>query len=236
MESSTYVFALGGSIVAPEEVAADFLVELRQFILEWKTREAALKLILVVGGGRPARLYQQEYRALSAALGTEPSAVELDWLGIRATHLNAEMVKAALGEELVLDPVVTDPSAAHAMSGTALIAGGWKPGFSTDYDAVVLAQNFGAKTLYNLSNIAQIYTADPKKNPSAAPLRQISWDDLMKDSNSVWTPGANVPFDPVACRKAKEIGLTLITASGRDLANLERLVTGDLSATCTIVK
>jgi uridylate kinase len=41
-----------------------------------------------------------------------------------------------------------------------------------------------------------------------------------------WLPGKNVPFDPVATSRAAESGLTVITAAGRDIKNLHRLLEG----------
>jgi uridylate kinase len=40
-----------------------------------------------------------------------------------------------------------------------------------------------------------------------------------------WVPGKNVPFDPVASRHAAKIGLKVICAAGRDLPNLENILT-----------
>ena len=42
-----------------------------------------------------------------------------------------------------------------------------------------------------------------------------------------WVPGRNVPFDPVATARAAELRLTVITAAGRDIKNLQRLLEGE---------
>ena len=42
-----------------------------------------------------------------------------------------------------------------------------------------------------------------------------------------WVPGKNTPFDPVAAKRAAELGMTVITADGRDLKNLENLLDGE---------
>ena len=83
-----------------------------------------------------------------------------------ATRLNAQMMKAVMGE-WCKDPVVTDPTVVKSMKGRVLVAAGWKPGWSTDYDAVLLAETFKARTILNLSNIRKVYTADPNLDPSA---------------------------------------------------------------------
>jgi uridylate kinase len=140
--------------------------------------------------------------------------------------LNAELMRALLGP-LCPDPVVTDPSAEFTFSGRVLMAAGWKPGFSTDYDAVVLAERFNATRILMLSNIAQIYDSDPKLNPKAKPLTRLSWKDYKAMAGTEWKPGANVPFDPVATKRASEAGLTIIAAAGRDLDNLGAILRGD---------
>ncbi|SLM18189.1 conserved hypothetical protein [uncultured spirochete] len=40
----------------------------------------------------------------------------------------------------------------------------------------------------------------------------------------VWNPGANLPFDPIAAAKAKELGLRVIFASGSNLENFDKIL------------
>jgi len=91
---------------------------------------------------------------------------------------------------------------------------------------VLLAERFNAKMVINLSNIEKVYTADPKKDPAARPLDRISWEDFRAMVGDEWVPGKNVPFDPVASRRAQEIGLKVICAAGRDLENLAGIIRG----------
>ncbi|MDC7238927.1 MAG: UMP kinase [Spirochaetales bacterium] len=212
------ILDLGGSIVAPELIDTDFLKKMRDFLLEWLNEDSTRKLILIIGGGAPARKYQTAYRE------TDPDAVEdeLDWIGIMATRLNAQLMKAVMGDECQ-DPVVTDPTVIKEMKGRVLVAAGWKPGFSTDYDAVLLAENFGASTILNLSNIKKVYSADPNLDPSAVPLDSLSWAEYQEMCGDSWTPGKNTPFDPVATKKAREMKLKVIAADGRDLDNLKNI-------------
>jgi uridylate kinase len=107
-----------------------------------------------------------------------------------------------------------------------MLAAGWKPGFSTDMDAVLLAERFGADMVVNLSNIAKVYTADPKVDPSASPIDDIDWASFRRIVGNEWKPGANLPFDPVATAKAAELGLTVVCAAGRDLDNLKAILDG----------
>lgn len=216
-----FVISLGGSIVVPDEVDIPFIRNLRGLFFSYLEPRPQEKLILVVGGGAPARKYQEAYRDLSKE--KTPSAQ--DWIGIMATRLNAELVRHAM-ERYCTDPVVTDPTADFVFSGRILVAAGWKPGFSTDFDAVTLAERFGADTVVNLSNIDKVYSADPKVDSRAVPLDSISWSDFRKLVGTNWSPGSNLPFDPVATKKAAELNLRVVVAGGRDLENLSKLLTG----------
>jgi uridylate kinase len=91
---------------------------------------------------------------------------------------------------------------------------------------VLLAEHFGADAVLNLSNIEKVYTDDPRKNPDAKPIDKISWADFRKMVGDEWVPGKNVPFDPVASRRASELGLKVICAAGRDLENLRLILEG----------
>jgi uridylate kinase len=210
---------LGGSIIAPDGVDSNFLLAFRAAILEYLERKADSRLIIVCGGGGPAREYQRAYRAVIP----EADADVLDWIGIAATRLNAELLKR-LFRELCLERVITDPTEVSVFPGRILVAAGWKPGFSTDYDAVLLAERFQADTLLNLSNIVKVYTADPKSDPEARPLDSVSWKDFQKLVGNTWKPGINVPFDPVATEKAAKQKLRVIVAGGRNIDNLKKIL------------
>lgn len=217
----TTVISLGGSIVAPDKPDIPFLRDFLALSAGWLEEEPARRLILVVGGGGPAREWQRAYREVS--LRADPEAQ--DWVGIMATRLNAQLVKALFGE-LCPREVVIDPTAVDVFPGRVLLAAGWKPGFSTDYDSVLLAERFGADTIVNLSNIAKVYTADPKRDPSARPIDAIGWTEFRTLVGDEWVPGKNAPFDPVASRRAQELGLRVICAAGRDLPNLKAILEG----------
>jgi uridylate kinase len=181
------------------------------------------RFVFVVGGGGPARSYQQAYRQIR---GDGAVDEEADWIGVMATRLNAQLVKAVMGE-WCKDEVVIDPSKSVSFTARVLLAAGWKPGFSSDNDAVLLAEQFKADAVINLSNIAQVYTDDPRKNPDAKPIDKISWKDFRAMVGDEWVPGKNVPFDPVASRHADKIGLKVICTAGRDLPNLRKLLLGE---------
>ena len=219
----TTVISLGGSIVAPAAPDSDFLSAFIELAREYLALSPERRLILVVGGGGLARTWQRAYRESGGPCDDNDAQ---DWIGIMATRLNAQLVKALLGP-LCPQDVVTDPTSLSLFMGRVLVAAGWKPGFSTDYDAVLLAERFDASRLLNLSNIAKVYTADPRVYPSASPIDAISWSDFLAIVGDEWIPGKNLPFDPVAAHRAAELRLSVVCASGRDLDNLRRILEGE---------
>ncbi|MGI0517897.1 UMP kinase [Treponema denticola] len=219
------VLSVGGSIVAPDKPDFDFLDKFSKTIRNWLLQDSSRKIIMVIGGGAPARDYQNAYRKVCDLRKAPAKNDEADWIGIMATRLNAQLVKAVF-EDLCPNPVVYDPTTVDMFGGQILVAAGWKPGFSTDNDAVVLAERFSGNLVVNLSNIAKVYTDDPKKNPEARPIDSISWEDFIKIVGTEWVPGKNTPFDPIASKRAQKAGIKVICAAGKDIENLENILNG----------
>lgn len=222
------VISLGGSIIAPSKtdnapggVDVAFLKGFFRLVEERLTAEPRQKLIIVCGGGGLAREYQAALRGVHPAAPSD----DLDWVGVAATRVNGELVRRMLHAWCVED-LVTDPTAVSVFAGRVLVAAGWKPGFSTDNDAVVLARRFSSGTVVNLSNIAKVYSEDPKKNPAARPVDRLSWKEMLAIVGTDWSPGKNTPFDPTAARSAAEARITVIFAEGRNLENLSRILAG----------
>lgn len=219
--SNLTVLSLGGSIIAPDGVDIEFLNKFKSAISSYLDEDKSRKIILVCGGGAPARIYQNALRQVNP----KASANAQDWLGIKATHLNGSLVNAIFSDysnnELVINP--TDN---FAFDGQVLVAAGWKPGFSTDTDAVYLAKKFGGKLIINLSNIKKVYTADPKLDPRATPIDTIAWADFRKIVGDEWVPGKNTPFDPIASKIASEEGMKVICADGRNIENTMAILNG----------
>ncbi len=216
------VLSVGGSIIAPDKVDYEFLSAFKSAIKSYLDENKERKLIFVTGGGAPARIYQEAYRNVC---GDADSSLQ-DWLGIKATHLNGTLLRAIFSE-YTEDELVTDPTKDIPFSGRILVAAGWKPGFSTDTDAVYLAEKFGGKLVVNLSNIAKVYTDDPRKNPEAKPIDRISWKDFRAMVGDEWVPGKNTPFDPIASKIAEKDGMKVICADGRNIDNLMKILRGE---------
>lgn len=218
MTKNTAVLSLGGSLIAPDSVDTDYLRKVRTF-LAGRVKKGE-RFILVVGGGAVARNY-------ISALGQtgRVSALNKDWMGIAATRLNAELLRLSLGG-MVKSPVVTNPTSINKLSGKIMVAGGWKPGWSTDYVAVRIADRLKVPLVINLSNIDYVYNRNPKQDPRARPIKRASWREMQKIVGTKWQPGANVPFDPLATKFAASANQSVIVANGKDLANVAKILDG----------
>ena len=217
MKKTIKIISVGGSIIIPKTgFDIKFLKKFRELILSHVKK--GIKFVLVVGGGATCRYYQEN---LSKVVKTKD--IDLDWLGIYTTWYNAEFVRLLFGE-FAYKEVVKNPTKKIKTNKAIIIAGGWEPGWSTDMDAVLLAKNFKANEVINLSNIDYVYDKDPKDFPDAKPLGEISWKDFKEIIGEKWSPGANKPFDPVASKLADELGLKVVIINGYKLENLENVL------------
>lgn len=214
--SEIFILSLGGSLINPGQIDSSFLKNFKKLILSQIKK--GNRFIIITGGGKPAREY---LGALKNTGGV--SSDNLDWMGIYATRLNAQLIRLLFGK-LAHSKIVEDPNIHFNFKEKVLVAGGWMPGRSTDDDAVRLAKAYGASTVINLSNIDYIYNKDPKKFKDAKILKEINWKDLRKIIGSRWTPGANTPFDPTAAKLAADLKLKVIIANGKNLENLKNIL------------
>ena len=207
--------SLGGSVIVPDKIDVNFLKKFKKIINKYANK--GYKFVIICGGGKIARDYQK-----AASQIANQSNYYLDWLGIHATKMNAWLMKAVFGkdaEKLIVD----DPREKVSFTRNILIAGGWKPGWSTDYDAVLLAKNIGVKAIINMSNIDYLYDKDPKKYNNAKKIKSISWKRYRRISGNEWKAGLNAPFDPVAAKEAEKSKLKVIII-GKNLGNFENLL------------
>ena len=207
------VISVGGSCLVPDDIDHSFLKNLVRLIRYSKE----YKFIIVVGGGKTARKYQEAGKAA----GFDRSS--LDWIGIYATWLNADIVRIALGK-LAYKEVIRNPTKKIKFDNV-LVAGGWKPGWSTDYDAVLLAETYGAKQVINMTNVDTLYDKDPRKYKNTKKILSIDWNGFKKIVGNKWKPGLNAPFDPIATKKAALLRLRLILV-GKNIDNLKKLLDG----------
>ncbi len=221
MENKITVLSLGGSLISPKSgFDLVFLQGFKKMILDFI--KEGRRFVIVCGGGNTARLYQSAAREVG-----ELTPDDIDWIGIHSTRLNAHFMRTIFrGHAHPI--VIKNPTQKIDWDASVLVAGGWKPGWSTDYDAVKLAELYGAKEVLNLSNIEYAYDSDPRTNPNAKRIEKTNWADFRKIVGDVWEPGANTPFDPVASREAERIGLTVGILQGNNLKEVERAIKGEV--------
>lgn len=214
------VISIGGALIAPNEVDAEFLSRLNTFVREHVKK--GRRFFLVAGGGKTARKYRDAGKSVIGSMTED----DLDWLGIHATRLNAHLVRTIF-EDIAHPRIIENyDKRLRDWEEPVVIGSGWKPGWSTDYDAVVLARDYGANLVINLSNIQYVCDSDPRENPHAKPIEKMTWEEMEKLLPSEWAPGINAPFDPVAAQLAKKLGLTVIVTNG-DFENLTHILDGE---------
>ena len=216
MQYKALVISLGGSIIVPAGIDSDFLKRFREIILGLEQAQ----FVIICGGGKICRNYQNAAKEMA-----EISKEDLDWIGIQATRLNAELVRSIFGET-AYKKVIHDPHEEIDNSKRIVIGAGFEPGSSTDLRAVQMAERFNAGKVVNMSNIDYVYDDDPKKNPHAKKLTSITWTDFRKLVGNEWDPGLNMPFDPIASKEAEKLGLEVVII-GNEISNLKRVLKGE---------
>ncbi len=213
------IISLGGSLIVPNEIDVVFIKEFVNTIKEYIDK--GFRFVVITGGGHTARNYIESLKKIS-----DSNDIDLDWIGIASTRLNAELLRVSFGD-IAHSSIVMDPDAVPQTDKGVILGGGWKPGNSSDLAAVHAANSVKAKVVINLSNIDYAYDKDPKKFPDAVKIEQSSWADFRKILPSEWNPGLNAPFDPIAAEKAEELELEVVIMNGKNIDNLKNYLNGD---------
>ena len=214
------VVSVGGSLIVPDDIDTAFLDSFRSTILDLLGRGFAFYII--TGGGKIARHYQQAALEVRGDLDRE----EVDWLGIHSTRLNAQLMRTLFKEEAQAR-IIKNPTRNLRETAPIIIGAGWKPGWSTDYCAVLAAKKLGATQMVNLSNIDHVYDKDPRKFSEAKKIESIDWKTFRTLIPDHWDPGLSSPFDPIAAKEAESLGLEVAIMNGNALQEFERYVVGE---------
>src|SRR3989338_1252030 len=210
------VISLGGSLIVPQEIDVSFL---KSFVhLVHAHTKKGYHVVIICGGGYTCRWYQHAAKKLGCTHSSD-----LDWIGIRATHLNAELIRSLFKE--AYDHVITNPTEKIKTDKKIIIGCGWKPGFSSDMDSVQIANNLCITHIINLTNVDYVYDKDPRKYPDAQPKKTLTWKELQHIVGNKWTPGANFPFDPKATAYAAKTKKRLYIVKG-NITNLKNILEG----------
>ncbi len=215
-EQETIVLSVGGSLIVPDHIDTFFLTSLKNLI-EDQIATHGRRFIIIAGGGKTARRYQD---AAGAVSNLDPE--DLDWMGIHATRLNGHLLRTIFRD--TAHPVmITNPDDVIDIPNRVplVIAAGYRPGASTDLRAVQIAKHMKAHKLINLSNIDYVCKEDPRKNPNAECIKDISWNEFRKLIPTEWSPGLSSPFDPVAAREAESVGMEVAIINGEKSQEIE---------------
>lgn len=223
MQKEKVVISLGGSLIVPNGgIDIAFLKRFNEFIRKQLATHKSRQFFIVVGGGTTTRHYQAAARGV---IGHELVHEDLDWLGIHATRLNAHLVRTIF-RDLAHPYILKHYEIIRKVTEPIVVASGWKPGWSTDFCAVMVCEDYNVKNIVNLSNIEMAYNKNPNDFPDAKPIKKITWENFRKITGDKWTPGMNVPFDPIASKKAQELGLKVVILKGNNFKNIENYFAG----------
>jgi len=218
--TETIVMSVGGSLIVPDAIDTVFLKNLKALIE--KETANGLRFIIIAGGGKTSRRY------VDAAISvTELTHDDMDWIGVHSTRLNGHLLRTIF-RELAHSVVITNPDEILDVpkSVSLIIAAGYRPGSSSDLQAVRIAKRVGATKVVNLSNIDYVYSADPKKDPAAEKIEDILWSDFRKLIPEEWGPNLSSPFDPIAAKHAQENNIEVANINGEKLDSLQDYLDG----------
>lgn len=226
----TYVIKLGGSLLSDsKDVPFDFayLKEFSKILREHV--EQGYRFVLVTGGG-----YMMRELAKQAEKAGITNENDLHWIGTTYNNVNAEITRAYISDIansriLSYEEYYDNEKTKFEKGKSVVVGGGGRAGHSGDMDALLCAKEMNINTVISLKNVDGVYTADPKKDPSATRLDQISWEEYFNIIGNIHEHpvGGNFPIDPVTSEMAKEAGKRFIVVSGEDIANLEKVFAGD---------
>jgi uridylate kinase len=159
--------------------------------------ELGVELCLVIGGGNI-------FRGLSMAEnGMERASA--DYMGMLATVMNAlamqnalerigvqTRVMSAIEMTSVCEPYIRRRALRHMEKGRVVIfsAGTGNPFFTTDSGAALRAAEMGCDALMKGTQVDGVYSADPKKDPTATRYDHLTYMDVLKKDLKVMDQAA----------------------------------------------
>ncbi len=187
---------------------------------------AGFQLCLVVGAGNI-------FRGVSMA-GRGMERVSADYMGMLATVMNALAIQSALERrgvdtrvqsaipmEAVCEPYIRRRALRHLEKGRVVIfaAGLGAPFFTTDTPAALRAAEMGCDALFKGTSVDGVYTADPKKDPTATRYGEVSYQEVLaKDLRFM---------DASAISLMRDNHIPIEVFSIRERGSLMRVLSGD---------
>ncbi len=145
-----------------------------------------VEVAVVIGGGNIFR------GVAGGAAGMDRATA--DYMGMLATVMNSlaladamnkigltARVMSAIGIDQVVEPYVRPKALQYLEEGKVVVfaAGTGNPFFTTDTAAALRGAEIGAEMVLKATKVDGVYTADPKKDPSATRYAQLSFDEAM---------------------------------------------------------
>ena len=198
-----------------------------------KCSEAGVQVGIVVGGGN-------FWRGVKDG-GDRMERTRADHMGMLATAINAlaiadvleqkgvdVRVQTAIEMRAVAEPYIRSKAIRHMEKGRVVIfgCGTGNPFFSTDTAAVLRAAEIDADAILLAKNIDGVYSADPRKDPTAVKYDSISYDDVLAQHLEV--------MDTTATSLSMDNKIPVILFALKDPENIYRVVMGEKIG--TIVK
>ena len=216
MKVEKVVISIGGSILIPDKNDSVYMKELAHMISELKEK---VQMVVVCGGGKVARYYTCTASELGA------STYDQDILGIGATRLNAELFALALGESTDI-PLTAADAAKKSKPGKVVVMGGTEPGHTTDAVAAMVAEQLDAHRVVNATSVDAVYTDDPRKNPDAKKILNMTVKELGDLVYKEHGAGKSSVFDPLGEKIATERKIDIMIVDGRNIDELRNAILG----------
>ena len=144
------------------------------------------ELAVVIGGGNIFR------GVAGGSVGMDRATA--DYMGMLATVMNAlaladtmrqegivARVMSAIAIEQVVEPYIRPKALQYLEEGKVVVfaAGTGNPFFTTDTAAALRGAEIGAQIVLKATKVDGVYTADPKKDPTATRYSRISFDEAI---------------------------------------------------------
>jgi uridylate kinase len=190
-------------------------------------RRLGIELCLVIGGGNIIR------GSTLAAAGVERSSA--DYMGMLGTVINALAVQSVIEQHAgiptrvmsaipmaaVCEPYIRRRAVRHLEKGRIVIfaAGTGNPYFTTDTAAALRAAEMGCDAILKGTQVDGVYSADPKRDPSAQRYDQLTYLEVLARDLKV--------MDASAISLARESSIPIIVFSVHASGAFARVLRGE---------
>jgi uridylate kinase len=203
-----------------EPVVAEIADEIQE------VEQLGVQVAIVIGGGNIIRGLAASHRGIERVTG--------DYMGMLATVINAlalqdalekrgvaTRVQTAIDIREVAEPFIRRRAMRHLEKGRVVIfgAGTGNPYFTTDSAAALRANEIHADVLLKATNVDGIYTADPKKDPNAELLRDVTYQQMLRQNLKV--------MDTAAISLCRDNRVPIALFNLRRRGNIRRVVCGE---------